>query len=147
MKNLISINTAIFSIKPKFVSLIFAGEKTVELRRKLPRRIREGSKIFIWETSPKKRLSGCVRVQKLLEVPIDQLWELISDFAGINEDEFYNYFDGLSSGIAVFLSDAEEFQVKPELNYLRDKLGFNPPQSFRYVSPDELEYLEASNLF
>ena len=138
-------NMAIFSIKPKYVSLIFSGVKKVELRKKIPRRVQEGSQILIWETSPSKQLSGSARIKKLIEVQVDQLWDIISGSAAISREEFYEYYDGVESGVALFLEDTEEFAIKPKLQSLRELLGFNPPQSFRYVSSSELEYLENRN--
>lgn len=46
----------ILSIHPEYVEKILAGEKTVELRRLLPRQNVE--KIYIYSTSPVKKIVG-----------------------------------------------------------------------------------------
>lgn len=133
--------TAIFSVKPKYAALIFSGSKTVELRRIMPRRIRQGSRILFWESAPGKRLAGYARVEAVVSSPIEELWRSVSNHAGISREEFDDYFEGKDSGVAVYLSDAVEFRKKPQLSALRSRLGFQPPQSFRYVSTSEWEYL------
>lgn len=141
MKKITKGSTAIFSVKPKYVSLIFTGVKTVELRKTNLRGISEGSRVFFWESSPVKQLAGMARVVSWVREPLEVLWNLISDMAGISREEFDEYFEGVESGVALFLEDAEEFHVKPKLSTLRRKLGFRPPQSFRYASHAELRYL------
>jgi len=132
---------AIFSIKPKYVQLILSGEKTVELRRTLPRFIEKGSRVYIWESSPKRRFAGVVNVVAVESIPINRLWATVSHTAGISESEFEEYFAGAKEGVAVFLCQPEEFAAKPELSTLRENFQFRPPQSFRYVSESEVELL------
>jgi len=141
MKNAKKSSTAIFSVKPKYASLIFAGEKKVELRKTNPRGISKGSRVFFWESSPSKQLAGTARVISWIREPLDVLWDLIWDLAGVSRDEFNEYFKDQESGVALFLEDVEEFAIKPKLSTLRRKMGFQPPQSFRYVSPSELKFL------
>lgn len=132
--------TAIFSIKPKYAALIFSGCKTVELRRILPRRIKQGSRILFWESAPGKRLAGYARVEAVISSPVEELWRSVSNLAGVSREEFDDYFEGKDSGVAVYLTDAVEFRRKPQLSALRSRLGFQPPQSFRYISASEWEY-------
>ncbi|MDH3890265.1 MAG: ASCH domain-containing protein [candidate division Zixibacteria bacterium] len=141
MNKLDSSRSAIFSIKPKFISLIFSGLKTVELRRTKPLRIRKGTRIFFWETSPSKQLAGFAHVEAIISAPVEKLWTIVSEHAGVTREEFDAYFEGSDLGVAVFLSDATEFRKKPQLSVLRKHLGFMPPQSFRYVSASESRYI------
>lgn len=139
-------STAIFSIKPKYAALIFAGVKTVELRKTNPRGVSKGSRVFFWESSPVKRLTGMARVEYWIREPLEVLWDLISEIAGISKEEFDEYFEGFESGVALYLKDAEEFDQKPKLSTLRRKLGFTPPQSYRYASHSELNYFSRHNI-
>lgn len=144
MKKIAKPKTAIFSIKPHYASLIFSGLKTVELRRKAPRLLEQGSQILFWESSPAKHLSGSARVVKLAHLRINKLWGNISNLAGISRNEFDEYFEGAEMGVALFLENPIEFDKKPKLPLLRQQIGFEPPQSFRYASIAELEYFERS---
>jgi len=146
MENVARDRTAIFSVKPKYAALIFSGAKTVELRRTNPRSVTQGTRILFWESSPSKRFVGSARVVRVLKVPVEELWMSISGSAGVSREEFDKYFEGAENGIALFLSDAMEFVDKPHLSILRHKLGFRPPQSFRYASHAELQYLAHQNL-
>ena len=144
MSNIPKGKTAIFSIKPKYASLIFSGLKTVELRRRAPRLLEQGSQILFWESSPAKHLSGSARVVKLAHMRTNKLWGNISGLAGISRTEFNEYFEGAEMGVALFLEDPIEFDRKPNLPVLREKIGFQPPQSFRYASITELRYFQRS---
>ncbi len=135
--------TAIFSIKPKYVAKILDGSKDVELRRRAPRRIKEGDEILIWESSPRKRLAGIATVEYVDTLPLRQLWFFVCDSAGITREEFDAYFKGLDEGVAVYLTNVREFYPhKPDLEELRDELDFRPPQSFRYLTDNEREWLD-----
>ena len=102
---------------------------------------------MFWVSSPAKQLSGSARVENWIEVHPDKLWTIISDVAGVSREEFNKYYEGASSAVAFFLTDAQEFNYKPNLSTLRHNIGFHPPQSFRYASSNELEYFENSEIF
>jgi len=46
------------SIHPRFVETIFAGRKTVELRRRFSQRVAANSLVFVYGTSPMQALIG-----------------------------------------------------------------------------------------
>ena len=132
----------LFSIKPKFVRLILSGEKKVELRRRQPRHIDKGSIVYIWETSPAKRLVGTVRVESVKQYTLERLWKTVARNAHVNRAEFDRYFAGSAFGVAVFISSPREFTHKVTLSTLRKRRLFLPPQSFRYVSPSVSAWIQ-----
>jgi predicted transcriptional regulator len=50
-------NSVLMSIRPKYADLIFSGEKTHELRRKVPN-VSSGDVIVVYSSSPEKRMKG-----------------------------------------------------------------------------------------
>jgi len=50
----------ILSIHPKWAKLIYEGKKTIEWRKTLPKKIKKGDKVFLYETSPVFKITGYV---------------------------------------------------------------------------------------
>ena len=55
-------STIILSIRPKHAAQIFSGLKKVELRRKRPKDLGNGTLALIYVTSPVRSLAGAFRV-------------------------------------------------------------------------------------
>ena len=51
----------LLSIHPKWAELILSGEKTIEVRKTVPKELCEGERIFLYETAPVKKITGYVR--------------------------------------------------------------------------------------
>ncbi|KAF5056265.1 hypothetical protein DSECCO2_369080 [anaerobic digester metagenome] len=58
----------------------------------------------------------------------------MSNFAGIEQDEFFNYFQDRETGFAIEIMDLEVFESPVELKDLIP--NFVPPQSFYYIDED-----------
>lgn len=48
----------ILSIHQKWAKLIYEGKKTIEWRKTLPKKIKKGDKVFLYETSPVFKITG-----------------------------------------------------------------------------------------
>ncbi len=124
----------LLSIRPGHAKKIFAGEKTVELRRVRPR-IAEGDQILIYVSSPVKALAGVCRVHQLLEGAPEQLWPRVRDHAGMTRQEFNTYYAGAEMGFAIVLQTVGRYSNPVTLDTLREQWpGFHPPQGYQYVS-------------
>lgn len=132
-----SSSAIILSIRYQYVSKIFEGTKTVELRRIRPKHMTGGSLALIYAPSPVKSLVGAFRVDNVVELPLHELWESVGALAGISRAEFDEYFRGALKGSAIFFSDVRILRKPLTLNDLRNDSGFHPPQSFRYVTAGE----------
>lgn len=58
----------------------------------------------------------------------------MGNFAGIEKDEFFNYFGNRENGFAIKIQDLEIFENPIEPKDLIP--NFNPPQSFYYIDED-----------
>lgn len=62
---------------------------------------------------------------------------------GVTESEYEAYYEGVEDAVAIVVDNPRAFQEPPSLAILRNRMaGFQPPQSFRYLSKGMLEQLE-----
>lgn len=126
----------VLSIKPIYSEKILAGKKTVELRRRFPISAPTGTLAYIYSTSPVKAIVGTVSISDVLELPIEQIWTEFEGAAFIERPRFDRYFEGLDHGYALIFDDVKSFSRPLPLHELREKFGFEPPQSFLYAKRD-----------
>ena len=118
----------LLSINPEHVNNIMNGTKRFEFRKI---RCKEDiTKILIYCTSPIMEIVGEVTVKNVLECAPDELWEMTSEFAGIDHVFFNNYFEGREKAVAYELGEIERYEQTKKLS----DLGLNAaPQSFVYI--------------
>jgi predicted transcriptional regulator len=123
----------LLSIRPKFAEMIFAGTKTVELRRVRPT-IAAGDLALVYVTSPVKELQGAFKVSKTVSGKPDFIWKKYGKKSGVTRDEFDTYFNGKVEAHALLIEEAWMLAKPVRLACLRkEKRGFRPPQSFHYI--------------
>ena len=132
----------VLSIRPEFSEQIIDGRKTVELRRRFPLHVPDGTLAFIYTTSPRRALTGIARISHVKKMPKEEIWETFSHTAGIDRKGFDSYFSGLDLGFSIVFSKAKKLSRSLELDELREKFHFQPPQSFLYAKPIFRELLK-----
>jgi len=132
----------VLSIKPEFVDLIFDGQKTVELRKAIPKNISTEMEIIPYASSPTKSIVGRATIKKVEAHTLEKLWAKIGHKTGITFDYFSEYFEGKEMGYGLVLDSIEKFTTPHDLHSLREELNFFPPQSYMYSSPELLEYID-----
>ena len=125
----------IFSIRPVHAEKILDGSKTVELRRRFTGGVRPGTLAVIYSTSPTSALTGSARIQDVQRLAITDLWKRHCSAACLLKREFENYFSGIDSGYAIVLTSAKPLSRPVSLHELRERFGFEPPQSYQYMRP------------
>jgi predicted transcriptional regulator/transcriptional regulator with XRE-family HTH domain len=126
----------IFSIRPTHASKILDGTKTVELRRRFTGGIRPGTLALIYTTSPTSALTGFARIQEVQRLAVPDLWQRHRAAACLRKGDFEAYFSGLERGYAIVLTSAKPLSRPVGLPELRERFGFEPPQSYQYASPN-----------
>ncbi|MEI2762220.1 ASCH domain-containing protein [Methanothrix soehngenii] len=130
----------LLSIKPKFAESIINGRKKYEFRKNAFSKKNIGL-VYIYSTTPIKKIVGIFRISKIIEDKPSTLWHQLKDEAGISEEEFFDYFKNREVGFAFEIVKVEKFEtpVDPK-NVLPN---FVPPQSFCYLKssfkPDDYE--------
>lgn len=122
--------SVLLSIKPKFVEQIMDGSKLYEFRKAIFKS--EVDEVWVYSSSPIKRIVGKIIVENIIEDSPEDLWENFSDFAGIDETNFFKYFEGKEKGYAIKIKDFVKF--KDYINPYEKNPDFTPPQSFAYLS-------------
>lgn len=84
-----------------------------------------------YSTSPVKKIVGLFAVKAIIEDDPKALWSNFGDFSGLDETEFFHYFDGLERGFAIEIKNAQMFEpFNPKVVIP----NFHPPQSYCYLS-------------
>jgi type I restriction enzyme S subunit len=128
----------LLSIKPKFVEKIISGEKKYEFRRTIFRNI-ESNSIFIYSSSPVKKIIGEMVVDSILSDRPKKLWEKCKEFSGICRKDFFDYFDGKDEAFAIKIQKILLFDLPIEPQKI--KYNFIPPQSFYYIKDELMSFL------
>jgi predicted transcriptional regulator len=71
--------TILLSIKPEYANKILLGTKKYEYRTRVPKSQISG--IFIYSTSPVKKIIGYVKVIGITMLPLDDLWDKTKEFS------------------------------------------------------------------
>ena len=123
----------LISIRPRFAAKIFAGTKTVELRRVKPR-VSSGDLALVYVSSPTMELQGAFEVASLVSAPPSALWKQLGKKTGLTRAEFRRYFSGKTVAHAIVIRRAWKLPIALPLPRLRQRRGgFRPPQSFHYI--------------
>ena len=132
----------LISIKPEYANKIFDGTKTVELRRVKPR-LKSDDWVLVYVSTPVRALVGMFQVESVVESSPTRLWSQVKDHAGVTREQFYLYYAGTDRAYGIFLKTFRHLPRAIDLGYLKRKLyGFQPPQSYRYLTPDEARLVD-----
>jgi predicted transcriptional regulator len=125
------------SIKPRFARAILEGRKTVEVRRKFPT-VTAGTVVVLYSSSPERAILGTVRLKQAIRLHPSKVWRTYADHIDIEEDALAEYLAGADSSTVLEVEDPETWTRPVTLTALRKLLGVEPPQSFRYLAPEQV---------
>lgn len=129
----------LLSLKPRYAELVFQGLKRAELRRRIPSV--ENRDVFIYVSSPVRRLRGGFRVEHVWRGSPEEVWREVEGIARVERREFDAYYAGRTVAYALRISEVWEHDEPVHLEVLRTRLPhFVVPQSWRYVKPEESRY-------
>ncbi|MCB0310230.1 MAG: helix-turn-helix domain-containing protein [Bdellovibrionales bacterium] len=126
----------VISIRPQYSDRILDGSKTVELRRRFPVSAPQGTIAYIYSTSPVRAMVGMAQIGDILKLPVAEIWRRFSGEASISKEDFDKYFEGADHGFALVFEQVRPFSEPLPLDLLRERFGFEPPQSFLYAKHD-----------
>jgi predicted transcriptional regulator len=126
-------NDILISIQPEYANQIMDGCKTVELRRRFVETIDRDTRLFIYSSNPVGAIIGCARIDKVIKLPIKQIWTKFHKQACIGKNEFEKYFDGVEFGFVVSLGDVTQLTELIVREDILDRWGIRPPQSYMYL--------------
>lgn len=119
----------ILAVKAVWCEKILTGEKTVEVRRVLPAKLRCGDKVYLYCGGAIWGSVECLGVEMVDEADEYELWplaEVYADRACLEEEAMVEYMLGGKRAGVILLGRVERY-AKPEV------YKGAPPQNFVYV--------------
>lgn len=120
----------LLSIKPQFVKEIISGHKVFEFRKKIcsPQKV---EKVYIYSSSPMKKIIGFFELNTVIEGFPEEIWERCKNGAGISKKYFMEYYENKDTAYALKIENLTIFDefISP---YETSK-NFTAPQSYMYV--------------
>ncbi len=127
-QRLYSRRNIVLPIKPSYADKILSGEKKYEYRKRLCKDSID--KIYIYATSPVKRIIGEVKVLQKLNQEKEILWEISKEESGVSKEEFFKYFQKTDNGSAYYLGEVKKYNQPLTLESIGIKYT---PQSYVYI--------------
>ena len=88
-------------------------------------------------------LCGGFRVGRVWHASPEEIWQIASDDACVDKNEFDEYYLGSDTGYALEVTDVWKCESPIELKALRIQFeDFVVPQSWRYVRNEELQVFQ-----
>lgn len=131
----------IISIKEQFCKEIYAGRKTVELRKRIGRGFVPGVRLYIYTSGIGGGVSGEALVSRVKTLPVEDIKARYLGMARISEPEFDSYYRGHMNGSVIYLNGVMRYARIIPLSDLR-AIDFTPPQSFLYANSRVKSYLD-----
>ncbi len=119
----------ILSLKPEYAEKILDGTKRYEFRKQRPRH--QVQQVYIYASSPKKRIMGRFRIGRVIHGSPEEIWERCGNEGGIEKEKFFSYFGDRTIGYGFEVDEVERFD--PPIDPVEINCGFRAPQSFAYV--------------
>ena len=130
----------LFSLKPCYADLVFERLKEAELRKRITLYMKDRD-VFIYVSSPVRKLRGGFRVGQVWSGSPEEVWNNVSEFVGIDKRDFDAYYEGRTIAYALEITEVWEYKNPIDLNALRKQFpNFVVPQSWRYVRPEEQRF-------
>jgi predicted transcriptional regulator len=119
----------ILSIKPKYAQSIISGIKKVEFRKKIFKR--PVDKVYIYSSSPTKKLIGYFTFSEIVEESPTDLWAKFQAVGAIDKADFFDYYKDSDKGFAIVIDKVEKF--KKGIDPIDFFENFCAPQSYIYI--------------
>lgn len=132
----------VLAIRPRFASAILDGSKTYELRKRLPKGLRSGDLVYLYETAPTSAMVGAFTIADVLPISPDDAWEQVGQGFAISKTEFDTYVNGAKQVVALKVD--ERFRLRESLSHnalASIDASFSPPRSARLIRSLELANL------
>ena len=128
----------LLSIRPKYIEEMIKGNKRYEFRKSIFKR--NVDKVWIYATSPTKKIVGTFVIGKILKDTPDNLWNKFNGHSGMREQDFFDYYSGIKEGFALELKHMKLFKapIDPKVFFP----DFTPPQSFYYLDDTLINVME-----
>lgn len=132
----------LLSVHPRYVSLMVAGEKAVEIRRIRPT-AEAGALVLLYATAPTCQVAARGVLAGMVSGGADRLWCRFGRQACLTRQAMRDYLRGASRPTALLLRSVAPLTAPISLAHLQLSIpDFRPPQSYRFLSREMLHRLD-----
>lgn len=132
----------LLSVRPRYAHAILAGTKTAEVRRRFPHQP-HGTTLYLYSSTPDRAVLGTAQLDAIDRPSADRVWALYRDQIEIEKAALGDYLSDLEAAAILRIYNVRRWSHPVPLRDLRLRLGVEPPQSFRYLTDEHVEVLEA----
>lgn len=126
----------LISLESRHAENIFAGNKRVELRRRVMN-VSPGATLWIYVKLPVGSIVGSARVGNVHASSPNTLWRCYGAVSGLSRREFFSYFRNVEQGVALVLEHSKRLRSSLSLKALREvDERFQPPQFFARLTAE-----------
>jgi len=126
--------SVLLPIKPKYMAMIREGVKKYEIRKRLW--TVNVKRIFFYESAPVKKVTAYMEYKGHEELPPSVLWARYGGALGLTEREFLESFGEVKKLYCIPIEGVLCIDPPLELGDIGLKRA---PQSFRYISDDDVD--------
>lgn len=130
----------LLAIKPRFADLIISGKKVVEVRRGRTT-IKAGDVLVLYSSSPLRRISATCRVASVETVTVRSALSAVNGETGLTKEELRDYLRGAETATLIGLESVLCLSRPIPLKDLRRNRRMVIPQSYRFLSDNEIKSL------
>ena len=85
---------------------------------------------MVYASAPISKVIGEFEIDTIFQQDLTTLWDKTSEFSGITEAYYADYFEGKKEGFAIKVKNPKMYDSQL---CIKESFGLNPPQSFAYV--------------
>ncbi|EMM1341387.1 hypothetical protein [Enterobacter roggenkampii] len=131
----------LMSIKPRYSHEIITQNKKIEIRKKIGKYFTPNSYIFIYSSSPEKKIIGFFQIDAIIRFDKDSIDDNLLLKSCLTKKEMIDYIENEKAfGIKIKNVNVIQPITLDEMKTLFK--DFTPPQSFRYIDPNMLVFLK-----
>ena len=122
----------LLSVRPVYASGLLAGTKTAEVRRRFPEQS-AGTTIYVYSSTPERAVVGTLRLDGIDRPAVGDVWQQYEHRIQISRPALEEYLADCEHAAILRVSKPVVWAAPMPLRQLRDVVGVEPPQSFRYL--------------
>ena len=132
-------NNVLISIYQEYAEAILCGEKIIEFRKaQFPSSI---SRVYLYSTSPIKKVVGCFEVEVVLKTSPTYLWNRYGKSGSIGREDFLRYYGDSDEACGILVKSVIRFSRPVDLKDIDSSM--TAPQSFCYLNASMVGKLES----
>jgi predicted transcriptional regulator len=128
--------SVLLSVRPRFARSLMTGTKTAEVRRRFPN-LEPGTELFIYSSSPDRAVIGTLILKGINQLNIADVWATFGKQIEIESTELDAYLEGSIKASILGVRNPDLWDAPVSLSDLREKVGLEPAQSWRYLDANQ----------